>query len=53
VQYPTGYNPLLDPETAKERQLTVLRLMQEAGYLTAAQAEETAARAAALSFAPL
>lgn len=33
VQYPTGYNPLADPETAKNRQLTVLRLIQEAGYL--------------------
>jgi penicillin-binding protein 1C len=42
VQYPTGYNPLLDPEAAKGRQLTVLRLMQDAGYLTAAQVEETA-----------
>ncbi|MFN3334863.1 MAG: transglycosylase domain-containing protein, partial [Caldilinea sp.] len=42
VQYPTGYNPLLDPEAAKGRQLTVLRLMKDAGYLTAAQVEETA-----------
>jgi len=42
VQYPTGYNPLLDPEAAQGRQLTVLRLMQDAGYLTAAQVEETA-----------
>ena len=42
VQYPTGYNPLTDPETAKNRQLTVLRLMQEAGYLDAAQAAEVA-----------
>ncbi|HRW49709.1 MAG TPA: transglycosylase domain-containing protein, partial [Caldilinea sp.] len=40
VQYPTGYNPLLDPEAAKGRQLTVLRLMKDAGYLDAAQAEE-------------
>ena len=43
IQYPTGYNPLADPETAKNRQLTVLRLMREAGYLTAADAEEIAA----------
>ncbi len=42
VQYPSGYNPLLDPEAAKGRQLTVLRLMKDAGYLTAAQVEETA-----------
>ena len=43
IQYPTGYNPLADPETAKNRQLTVLRLMREAGFLTAAEAEEIAA----------
>ncbi|MFM7172622.1 MAG: transglycosylase domain-containing protein, partial [Caldilinea sp.] len=42
VQYPSGYNPLLDPEAAKGRQLTVLRLMQSHGALTAAQAEEAA-----------
>jgi penicillin-binding protein 1C len=42
VQYPTGYNPLIDPEAAKGRQLTVLRLMKDAGFLTAAQVKETA-----------
>jgi penicillin-binding protein 1C len=42
VQYPSGYNPLLDPDAAKARQLTVLRLMRDAGYLTPAQAEEIA-----------
>ena len=42
VQYPTGYNPLADPETAKNRQLTVLRLMQEAGYLDAAASARVA-----------
>jgi len=42
VQYPSGYNPLLDPEAAKGRQRTVLRLMQNHGALTAAQAEEAA-----------
>ena len=42
VQYPTGYNPLADPETAKNRQLTVLRLMQEAGFLTQADAAQVA-----------
>jgi len=39
VQYPTGYNPLQEPETAKLRQLTVLRLMRQANYLTQAQAD--------------
>ncbi len=34
IQYPSGYNPLQDPAVAKERQLTVLRLMHDAGYLT-------------------
>ncbi len=33
VQYPTGYNPLVEPETAKARQLTVLRLMKDAGFI--------------------
>lgn len=33
IQYPTGYDPLVDPETAKQRQITVLRLMHEAGFL--------------------
>ena len=42
VQYPSGYNPLQDPETAKNRQLTVLRLMQDAGYLSAAASAEIA-----------
>jgi membrane peptidoglycan carboxypeptidase len=42
VQYPTGYNPLLDPEAAKGRQLTVLRLMKEAGYLDVTSMEEIA-----------
>ena len=42
VQYPSGYNPLLDPDAAKARQLTVLRLMRDAGYLTPAQVEEVA-----------
>ena len=42
VQYPTGYNPLQDPTAAKERQLTVLRLMRQAGYLSAAESDEVA-----------
>ena len=43
VQYPTGYNPLQDPQVAKLRQLTVLRLMREAGYLSQAQVDEIGA----------
>ena len=43
VQYPSGYNPLINPDTAKERQLTVLRLMAEAGYLTADERQQIAA----------
>ncbi len=34
VQYPSGYNPLVYPENAKARQLTVLRLMVDSGYLS-------------------
>ncbi|MBV7332377.1 transglycosylase domain-containing protein [Chloroflexi bacterium TSY] len=33
IQYPSGYDPLLDPDVAKRRQLTALRLMEEAGYI--------------------
>jgi penicillin-binding protein 1C len=43
IQYPTGYNPLQDPGIAKERQLTVLRLMVQAGYLTEAERAAIAA----------
>jgi penicillin-binding protein 1C len=43
VQYPIGYNPLLDPDAAKGRQLTVLRLMVDGGYLTSAERELIAA----------
>ncbi|MCB0158443.1 MAG: transglycosylase domain-containing protein, partial [Caldilineaceae bacterium] len=43
IQHPTGYNPLLYPETAKARQLTVLRLMRESGYLDEAAAAQVAA----------
>ncbi|MCB0189178.1 MAG: transglycosylase domain-containing protein, partial [Caldilineaceae bacterium] len=35
IQYPTGYNPLQDAQIAKNRQLTVLRLMREAGFIGA------------------
>lgn len=37
VQYPTGYNPLVAPEVAKARQLTVLRLMRDTGMIDQAQ----------------
>lgn len=43
VQYPTGYNPLISPETAKARQLTVLRLMREAGYIDTTESDLIAA----------
>ncbi len=43
VQYPTGYNPLQDAEVAKARQLTVLRLMREASFLTQRESDEIAA----------
>ena len=42
VQYPSGYNPLLDPETAKGRQLTVLRLLRDGGFLSAGEMEQIA-----------
>jgi len=37
IQYPGGYNPLSAPDVAKARQQTVLRLMEEAGYINAAE----------------
>lgn len=43
IQYPTGYNPFADPETAKNRQLTVLRLMTDAGFITQAESDQIAA----------
>ncbi|MEX1020783.1 MAG: transglycosylase domain-containing protein, partial [Litorilinea sp.] len=42
VQYPSGYNPLQDEEIAKARQLTVLRLMSESGFITATEAQAIA-----------
>lgn len=44
IQHPTGYNPLLYPDVAKARQLTVLRLMREAGYVTEEDAAQVAAQ---------
>ena len=43
TQYPTGYNPLQNPDVAKERQLTVLRLLRDGGYLDEAAITEIAA----------
>lgn len=43
IQYPVGYNPLQDPMTAQMRQQTVLRLIQQAGYITAAERASIAA----------
>ena len=43
IQFPSGYNPLLNPDAAKQRQLTVLRLMRDAGYLDTAETEQLAA----------
>lgn len=44
IQYPGGYNPLQAPDVAKARQLTVLRLMREAGYVTQAESDAIAAQ---------
>lgn len=35
TQAPATYNPFTDPEAAKTRQLVVLNLMRQAGYITA------------------
>ena len=43
VQYPNGYNPLQQPDVAKNRQLTVLRLMKDSGFITQSEAEQIAA----------
>ena len=49
VQSPSRYDPVLNPDTAKERRDTVLDAMAENGTVTAAQA--TAAKAAPLGLA--
>jgi membrane peptidoglycan carboxypeptidase len=43
VQYPTGYNPFQDAESAKLRQQTVLRLMRDAGYIDETELAEVLA----------
>src|SRR3954469_11690761 len=39
---PSSYNPVANPQRAKQRQLYVLRRMRELGHITAAQYEEGA-----------
>ena len=39
-QWPAGYNPIENPDRARERQATVLRLMVEQDAISAEQAEE-------------
>jgi len=39
---PSSYNPIANPQRAKQRQLYVLRRMRELGHITAAQYEEAA-----------
>jgi len=41
---PSTYNPLVNPEKARERQQYVLRRLVEKGYITEEQADEAAAR---------
>lgn len=43
IQYPVGYNPLQYPDIAKARQLTVLRLLGDAGYINRADADQIGA----------
>ncbi|MBN1887813.1 MAG: transglycosylase domain-containing protein [Thermoflexales bacterium] len=49
-QWPAHYNPLINPDAARQRQRVVLGLMVEQGYITSQQAEQAAAEA--LSFKP-
>lgn len=44
VQYPAGYDPYADPDSAKVRQRTVLRLMVQAGFLSEEEADQVAAQ---------
>ncbi len=53
IQYPFGYSPLQHPDVAKARQLTVLRLMRESGYLTDAEEALLGGGTAALSLPPV
>lgn len=51
-QYPAGYNPIENLEAARARQATVLRLMTEQGYISAAEAQEAAAERLAFASTP-
>lgn len=51
-QYPAGYNPLENPEAARLRQATVLRLMVEEGYISAGAAQDAAAERLAFASTP-
>ncbi|TYP72568.1 PBP1A family penicillin-binding protein [Paenibacillus methanolicus] len=44
---PSAYNPIRNPERSRERMAVVLQLMTDQKYITAAQAEETKAKALA------
>jgi penicillin-binding protein 1C len=44
-QWPAHYNPLINPDAARQRQGVVLGLMVEQGYITSGQAEQAAAEA--------
>ncbi|AUG76932.1 penicillin-binding protein [Kitasatospora sp. MMS16-BH015] len=49
VQSPSGYDPIANPKTAKERRDTVLRKMAEYGSITKAQADQAIATPVTLS----
>ncbi len=51
-QYPTGYNPIENPDAAKGRQGVVLALMAREGYITKAQAEDAGREALAYAATP-
>nr|MCU0508958.1 transglycosylase domain-containing protein [Anaerolineae bacterium] len=51
-QWPPGYNPIENPDGAKQRQATVLRLMVEQGKITQAQADEAGREALAYASTP-
>ncbi len=51
-QYPTGYNPIENPDAAKGRQGVVLGLMAREGYISEAQAEDASREALAYAATP-
>jgi penicillin-binding protein 1C len=51
-QSPAAYNPIENPDRARARQATVLRLMVEHGYLTQEQAEDASREALAYAATP-